>query len=58
MVKMCPSFSYEHRNWIWIIATVYVSCTALRLARFNVETTEEDVKMAYDVIVELAETLE
>ena len=42
MVKMCPSFSYEHRNWVWIIATVYVCCTALRLARFNVETTEED----------------
>jgi len=20
MVKMCPSFSYEHRNWVWIIA--------------------------------------
>ena len=42
MVKMCPSFSYEHRNWVWIIATIYVSCAALRLARFNVETTEED----------------
>ncbi|MEC7502171.1 MAG: CDP-diacylglycerol--serine O-phosphatidyltransferase [Planctomycetota bacterium] len=42
MVKMCPHFSFEHRNWVWIIATVYVCCTALRLARFNVETTEED----------------
>jgi len=42
MVKMCPSFSYEHRNWVWIIATIFVSCAALRLARFNVETTEED----------------
>jgi CDP-diacylglycerol--serine O-phosphatidyltransferase len=42
MVKMCPSFSYEHRNWVWIIATIFVCCAALRLARFNVETTEED----------------
>ena len=42
MVKMCPSFSFEHRNWVWIIAAMFASCAALRLARFNVETTEED----------------
>lgn len=42
MVKMCPSFSYEHRHWVWIIAATYATCAALRLARFNVETTEDD----------------
>ncbi|MEK6246887.1 MAG: CDP-diacylglycerol--serine O-phosphatidyltransferase, partial [Planctomycetales bacterium] len=42
MVKMCPEFSYDHRNWVWIIATMFACCAALRLARFNVETSEED----------------
>jgi CDP-diacylglycerol--serine O-phosphatidyltransferase len=42
LVKMCPSFSYSHRYWVWVIAASYACCAALRLARFNVETSEED----------------
>jgi len=47
MVKMCPSFTYEHRNWVWIIAATYAICAALRLARFNVETTDEDDHLGF-----------
>lgn len=42
LVKMCPSFTYLHREAVWIIAGIFVSCAAMRLARFNVETDEED----------------
>lgn len=42
MVKLCPRFTFLHREAIWVIAAVYVACAALRLARFNVETTEEE----------------
>lgn len=42
MVKMCPSFTYEHQNVVWIIAAIYAVCASLRLARFNVETPEDD----------------
>jgi len=42
MVKMCPAFTYEHRNLVWMIAATFTACAALRLARFNVETTERD----------------
>ena len=42
LVKMCPSFAYQHREGVWIIATAYVACTALRLARFTVESSDED----------------
>lgn len=42
MVKMCPSFTYEYRQAVWIIAALFTICAALRLARFNVENTEED----------------
>ncbi len=42
MVKMCPGFAYEHRNIVWTIAATFAVCACLRLARFNVETTEED----------------
>ncbi len=42
MVKMCSSFTYEHRFWVWIIAATFAVCAAMRLARFNVETGEDD----------------
>ncbi len=42
LVKMCPHFTYLHREVVWIIAASYAACAALRLARFNVETGEED----------------
>jgi len=42
LVKMCPLFTFSHRDMVWIIAATYAACAALRLARFNVETGEED----------------
>jgi len=42
LVKMCPQFTSVHREAVWAIAALFVSCAALRLARFNVETDESD----------------
>ena len=42
LVKMCPQFAYLHREAVWIIAASFAACAALRLARFNVETGDED----------------
>jgi CDP-diacylglycerol--serine O-phosphatidyltransferase len=42
LVKMCPGFTYRHREAVWMIAAAFAACAALRLARFNVETDEED----------------
>jgi len=48
LVKMCPRFTNLHnealfRNEaVWVIAASFAACAAMRLARFNVETTEED----------------
>ena len=42
LVKMCPQFTYVHDQAVWIIAATYAACAALRLARFNVETTDDD----------------
>jgi CDP-diacylglycerol---serine O-phosphatidyltransferase len=42
LVKMCPKFTVVHDQTIWIIAAAYAACAALRLARFNVETTDDD----------------
>jgi CDP-diacylglycerol--serine O-phosphatidyltransferase len=42
MVKMCPDFTFFHREAMWIIAAAFAACAAMRLARFNVETDEED----------------
>ncbi len=39
---MCPVFTYEHRNVVWIIAATFTMCAALRLARFNVEEDDND----------------
>lgn len=42
LVKMVPRFAYLHREAVWIIAATFAACAALRLARFNVETSDED----------------
>lgn len=47
LVKMCPDFAYVHREAVWIIAAFFAACAAMRLARFNVETSEEDDHMHF-----------
>jgi len=47
LVKMCPRFTYGHGQMVWVIAVLFVICVALRLARFNVETSEDDDHMAF-----------
>lgn len=42
LVKMCPTFTFLHSEAIWVIAASYAACAALRLARFNTETPEDD----------------
>jgi CDP-diacylglycerol--serine O-phosphatidyltransferase len=42
LVKMCPLFTYLHREAVWVIAASFAACAALRLARFNVETADDD----------------
>jgi CDP-diacylglycerol--serine O-phosphatidyltransferase len=46
LVKMCPTFTYSHDK-IWIIAAAFAACAALRLARFNVESGEDDDHMHF-----------
>jgi CDP-diacylglycerol--serine O-phosphatidyltransferase len=46
LVKMCPAFTYSHDK-IWLIAAAFAACVALRLARYNVETGEEDDHMHF-----------
>jgi CDP-diacylglycerol--serine O-phosphatidyltransferase len=41
MLQFSTSFGYPLRL-LWLIAALYVVCTVLRLARFNVETDEDD----------------
>ncbi len=47
LVKMCPRFAYLHREAVWVIAAAYAACAALRLARFNVETSDEDDHLTF-----------
>jgi CDP-diacylglycerol--serine O-phosphatidyltransferase len=47
LVKICPGFTFNHNQMVWIIAAAYACCAALRLARFNVETDEEDDHMNF-----------
>jgi CDP-diacylglycerol--serine O-phosphatidyltransferase len=47
LVKMIPQFTYWHREAVWMIAAAYAACAALRLARFNVETGEDDDHMHF-----------
>jgi CDP-diacylglycerol--serine O-phosphatidyltransferase len=42
LVKICPRFAFLHNEAVWVIAATYAASTALRLARFNVETDEND----------------
>lgn len=42
LVKICPSYTASHSHQVWIIATSFAACAALRLARFNAETHEDD----------------
>ena len=42
LVKMCPQFTSVHSEAVWTIAALFACCAALRLARFNVETDEDD----------------
>ncbi len=43
---MCPTFTYSYDK-IWLIAAAFAACAALRLARFNVETSEDDDHMHF-----------
>jgi CDP-diacylglycerol--serine O-phosphatidyltransferase len=51
LVKMCHTFTFQHRDQtiqpVWIIAAGFAACAALRLARFNVETEEDDDHMHF-----------
>ena len=47
LVKMCPQFAYLHKEATWVIAAAFVACAALRLARFNVETGDEDDHLSF-----------
>jgi CDP-diacylglycerol---serine O-phosphatidyltransferase len=47
MVKMCPDFDYFHHDEMWFIAGAFVACAAIRLARFNVETEQEDDHLSF-----------
>ena len=47
LVKMCPQFSVLHKESAWVIAASFAVCAALRLARFNVETSDEDDHMSF-----------
>jgi CDP-diacylglycerol--serine O-phosphatidyltransferase len=42
LVKMVPEFAVLHTEGIWMIAASFAACVALRLARFTVETGEDD----------------
>lgn len=42
LVKMCPQFTSKHSEVIWCVAALFVCCAALRLARFNVESDQDD----------------
>jgi CDP-diacylglycerol---serine O-phosphatidyltransferase len=48
LVKMCPIFTYAQREAIWVIAASFAACVALRLARFNVESGEDDDHMRFN----------
>jgi CDP-diacylglycerol---serine O-phosphatidyltransferase len=42
LVKICPRFTLVHNQAVWVIAAAFAACAALRLARFNVETSDDD----------------
>ncbi len=42
LVKMCPYFTAVHNEPVWVLAATFTICVALRLARYNVETDDDD----------------
>jgi CDP-diacylglycerol--serine O-phosphatidyltransferase len=48
LVKMCPRFAYLHKEAVWVIAAAFAACAALRLARFNVENSDEEDHTAFN----------
>jgi CDP-diacylglycerol--serine O-phosphatidyltransferase len=42
MLKLVQLDDYYHPRMLWVIAILFVMCALLRLARFNVETEEDD----------------
>jgi len=42
LVKMCPYVTLWNQYAVWIIACAFTSSVALRLARFNIQTGEDD----------------
>jgi CDP-diacylglycerol--serine O-phosphatidyltransferase len=47
LVKMCPSFTYQHRDVVWAIAAMFAVCAALRLARFNLESNGDEDHLSF-----------
>ncbi len=47
LVKVCPRFTYLHKEAVWVIAAAFAACAALRLARFTVETADEDDHLTF-----------
>jgi CDP-diacylglycerol--serine O-phosphatidyltransferase len=47
LVKICPEFTFKHSYWVWLIAASFAMCAAIRLARFNAETHEDDDHMNF-----------
>ncbi len=47
LVKMCPTYTFKHPAAVWVIAALFVICAALRLARYNVESGEDDDHMTF-----------
>src|SRR5438093_11789909 len=42
LVKMCPYVTLWNKQAVWIIGCAFLTCVALRLARFNVEASDDD----------------
>ncbi|MDZ4779800.1 MAG: CDP-diacylglycerol--serine O-phosphatidyltransferase [Planctomycetia bacterium] len=47
LVKMCPSVAWWSPHIVWLIPALFVACAAMRLARFNVETGDDDDHMNF-----------
>ncbi len=47
LVKMCPSVAWWNPHIVWLIPALFVACAAMRLARFNVETGDDDDHMNF-----------
>ncbi len=47
LVKLCPTYTFEHSQRVWLIAATFAACAAIRLARFNAEIDDEDDHMNF-----------